>query len=85
MADYRGLTVDQFAEVRELVDRTRVEVPEVRLEFNDILVRPPATRTMPLYQMTEQAAIRVAGDRGAAEGRTLREQLRPGRLGRNAH
>lgn len=54
MTDYRGLTVDQFAEVRELVDRTRVEVPEVRLEFNDVLVRPPATRTMPLYQMTEQ-------------------------------
>jgi predicted ArsR family transcriptional regulator len=58
----------------------QVSIPERRHQvLAEILA--DAVVTEAAGETAQQAAIRVAGDRGAAAGRTLREQLRPGRLG----
>jgi len=54
MRDYRGLDEQQFKQVRDTVETMAGELPAgFILLFNDTLIRPPSTRTMSLYQMTE--------------------------------
>ena len=54
MREYRGLSEQQFEQVRDMVDTMAGDLPaEFTLRFNDMLIRSPRTRTMSLHQLTE--------------------------------
>ncbi|MGH3824095.1 MAG: radical SAM protein [Pseudonocardiaceae bacterium] len=54
MRDYRGLSEQQFEQIRATVGTIASELPTgFTLRFNDTLIRAPRTRTMSLHQMTE--------------------------------
>lgn len=58
----------------------RVSIPERRHEIlAEILMQ--AVLTEATGESARDATLRVAGDRGVATGREIRERLRPGRLG----
>lgn len=88
LTDYRGLSVNQFAEVHERVRRVHEELPEIEVVFNDQLVRSPASRTMGLHQFTENykgwhRVVRPDGDIRTlvrAWGRTWRADESQGNL-----
>lgn len=68
MHDYRGLSEQQFDQVRATADAMAGQLPDgLTVRFNDTLVRSPRTRTMPLHQMTEtwkgwQVIVRPDGE-----------------------
>jgi hypothetical protein len=54
MRDYRGLSEQQFRDVRATAETMSTQLPDgFTLRFNDTLIQPPRTRTMSLYQMSE--------------------------------
>lgn len=56
MDDYRGLSEQQFKEVRDTVDEIKARFPsEFTLMFNDVLISGPESRTMSLQTFTEFA------------------------------
>lgn len=68
MADYKGLSAEQFEEVRATVEQMHQQLPTgFRLRFNDTLIRAPRSRTMSLYQLSEtwkgwHVVVRPDGD-----------------------